>query len=368
MKANSIFMVLTMIICGLLSELANSQTDSCSSNLSLNRQVPFDASSLHCATAWNNHNYILRYVQTASNLWSFVLSAPVEDNFVAIGFSNNGFMIGSSAMVGWISSDDNTPIMKQYFLSGQSPPEVIPDSGNLNVTYSMITSQSSRLYLVFQLTTNLPSPRLIYSNGQPGMIPSGPSYRLTQHRDEVSTVLNYNTGTTSQEEVERSPGLRKGHGALSMISWGAMMIIGGLIARYGKDWDPIWFYTHIGIQSLAFCLGVIGVILGFVLEDRIHADVKTHKGIGVFILALGCLQVMALLARPEKSSKMRKYWNWYHYSVGRILMAFAIGNVFYGIHLGQKGNGWNVGYGILLAIFFVTSVIFEIRLWRKNSN
>ncbi|XP_065876272.1 cytochrome b561 and DOMON domain-containing protein At3g07570 [Euphorbia lathyris] len=363
-----ITLILIILLCGLLSEIANSQTDSCSSNLNLNRQLPFDISSLHCAPVWNNYNYVLRYVQTAANIWSFVLSAPEENSFVAIGFSNNGFMVGSSAMVGWISSDDNIPVIKQYLLTGQTPAQVIPDSGNLNVTYSMITSQSSRIYLAFQLTTDLPSPRLIYSRGQSGILPSAPSYRLTQHRDEVSTVLNYNTGTTSKEDVGRNSGLRKSHGALNMISWGALMIIGGIIARYGKDWDPIWFYAHTGIQSLAFLLGTIGVIIGFVLEDRIHANVSTHKGLGIFILVLGCLQVMAFLARPEKSSKLRTYWNWYHYSVGRTLMAFAIGNVFYGIHLGEKGSGWNVGYGILLAIFFLISVILEIRFWRKNSN
>lgn len=69
------------------------------------------------------------------------------------------------------------------------------------------------------------------------------------------------------------------------------MMIGGIIARYGKEWDPLWFYLHIGIQSLAFILGSIGVILGFVLEDRINASVSTHRGLGIFILVLGCLQV-----------------------------------------------------------------------------
>lgn len=75
---------------------------------------------------------------------------------------------------------------------------------------------------------------------------------------------------------------------------------------------------------------------------------------------------MALLVRPEKESKTRKYWNWYHQGVGRILIIFVIANVFYGIHLGEKGKAWNAGYGAVLAILVVTAVIFELRLWFKK--
>lgn len=46
-----------------------------------------------------------------------------------------------------------------------------------------------------------------------------------------------------------------------------------------------------GIQSFGFLLGVIGVSCGFLLENRSDADVSTHKGLGIFIFVLGCLQV-----------------------------------------------------------------------------
>ncbi|XP_050204848.1 cytochrome b561 and DOMON domain-containing protein At3g07570 [Mercurialis annua] len=365
MKTSNFIFSIFIIICS-LAFLVNSQTDSCSVNLNLNTQLPFDLSTLHCAAVWNSHNFVLRYVQTSPNLWSFVLSAPDANSYIAIGFSNNGLMVGSSAIVGWISSNDGSTNIKQYFLRAQLPNQVIPDSGNLNITYSMIISQSSRLYLAFQLLIDQPSSRLIYSVGPVGILPSAPSYQLTEHRDKVSTGLNYVTGESNNENVHSE--LRKSHGMLNMLGWGILMIIGGIVARHCKQWDPIWFYAHVGIQSLGFILGISGVICGFVLEDRLSAHVSTHKGIGVFILALGCLQVMAFLARPDKSSKVRKYWNWYHYTVGRILMVFAISNVFYGIHLGEKGTGWNAGYGIVLAILFIISVVLEVRIWKRNSN
>ncbi|XWS75951.1 hypothetical protein CRYUN_Cryun01aG0135700 [Craigia yunnanensis] len=364
MKLSSISSFFFFALQALSALLVNSQqTDSCSS--SLNLDVQFDTTSLHCLSVWSSHDFILRYVQTSSNVWSFVLSAPDTNSFVAMGFSSNGMMVGSSAMVGWISADGKGTV-KPYFLGGQRPNLVLPDQGNLTIVSnsSSITFQSSRLYMAFQLNTSQPLSRVIYSVGQIGVIPSSPGYALAEHRDKVSTLLNYVTGTSASKSPHSR--LRKSHGILNMLSWGILVIIGAIVARYFKQWDPIWFYSHAVIQSCAFILGISGVICGFVLEDRLKADVSTHKGLGIFILVLGCLQVMAVFARPNKESKLRKFWNWYHYCAGRLLIAFAIANVFYGIHLGEKGKGWNVGYGVVLAILLLVSFILEIQMWRRN--
>ncbi|ONI30207.1 hypothetical protein PRUPE_1G238000 [Prunus persica] len=98
------FIVFILIITTIFGSSAkvNSETDSCSSSLNLqNANLPFDAASLHCLSVWDAHNYILRYSQTSSNIWTFVLSTPAVNSFIAIGFSSNGQMVGSSAIVGW---------------------------------------------------------------------------------------------------------------------------------------------------------------------------------------------------------------------------------------------------------------------------
>ncbi|KAK8506000.1 hypothetical protein V6N13_002653 [Hibiscus sabdariffa] len=365
MKLSSISITFFLVLLhGSSVHLVNSQqTDSCGSNLKLD--VPFDTTSLHCLPVWSRNDFILRYVQTSSNVWSFVLSAPDTNAFIAMGFSSSGMMVGSSAMVGWISADGSGKV-KQYFLGGQRPNLVLPDQGNLTVVsnYRSITSRSSRLYMAFQLNTTQPLSRLIYSVGQIAVIPSSPGYALAQHRDQVSTTLNYVTGSSASKSPHSR--LRKSHGALNMLSWGILMIIGAMIARYCKQWDPIWFYSHAAIQSCAFVLGISGIICGLVLENRLKADVSTHKGLGIFILVLGCLQVMAAFARPNKESKMRKFWNWYHYSGGRILVVFSMANVFYGIHLGEKGSGWKAGYGVVIVFLILFSFILEVKMWRRK--
>ncbi|MFS7953937.1 putative cytochrome b561/ferric reductase transmembrane [Helianthus anomalus] len=219
--------------------------------------------------------------------------------------------------------------------------------------------------MAFQLAIDQPSQRLVYAvgdNNNPA--PSAPSFLLTQHRSEIAVRLNYASGQGSQTKAPYS-NLKRSHGILNMIGWGILIPIGAMIARYMKHLDSLWFYMHTGIQSLGFILGLAGVIAGVVLNDRIDAGVGKHKGLGVTILVFGFLQVLAFLARPSIDAKARKYWNWYHHNVGRLMILFAIVNIFYGIHLAKAGSSWNGGYGFILALFVITILILEFRKLRE---
>ncbi|CAA2960960.1 cytochrome b561 and DOMON domain-containing At3g07570-like [Olea europaea subsp. europaea] len=362
MKGSFIFSP-SFLILVLFFGAANSQ-DSCNSPLSLERSLPFDTASLQCVSVWPPQSFILRYQQASTNVWNFLLSAPNTNAYIGIGFSPNGKMVGSTAIVGWVQPDTTTD-MKMYYLGAQSPDQVIVvKEGNLKLGNSSMTVQSNQIYMAFQLIVDAPEKQLIYSVGQRNRLPSGPDYALTQHQDQISTLLNYATGQFQKENPDAS--LKRSHGILNMLGWGILMPIGVLVARHMRQWDPIWFYSHSIIQSFGFVLGVAGVICGIVLEDRLGANVNKHKGLGIFILTLGCLQVIAFLARPDKESKVRKYWNWYHFSVGRILIFLAAVNVFYGIHLGNAGTGWNAGFAVVLVTLFIVGAILELRMWKRK--
>ena len=81
---------------------------------------------------------------------------------------------------------------------------------------------------------------------------------------------------------------------------------------------------------------------------------------------LDFLQVMAVLIRPKKGSKPRKYWNWYHHNAGRIMVIFAISNIFYGIRLGMEGSSWYGTYAVILALMLIVAIVLEIRLCRQR--
>ncbi|KAJ8559414.1 hypothetical protein K7X08_003472 [Anisodus acutangulus] len=339
--------------------------DSCNSILNLESKLLFDTTSFHCLSVWDQQGYILRYMKTDTNVWSFVLSAPNTNAYIAMGFSKNGKMVGSTAIVGWVAND-GTATMKKYFLGGQSPNEVLPDEGNVqlvNLTSSIIV-ENSRIYVAFQLNTEMPSNRLIYSIGPAGMLPFTTDFRLSEHQDHTSTSLNYNTGQSETKTLYAN--LRRSHGLLNMFGWAIFMPIGVMVARYLRHYDPIWFYSHTTIQSVGFILGFAGIISGLVLNGRLQNNVNRHKGLGIFILVLGCLQVIAILVRPDKESKKRKYWNWYHYITGRLLIFLAAINVFYGIHLGNAGSSWKAVFSMVLVVLFIIAAVLEIRMWKRK--
>jgi len=77
-----------------------------------------------------------------------------------------------------------------------------------------------------------------------------------------------------------------------------------------------------------------------------------------FFYWLYVLQILAIVLRPKKDAKVRRYWNWYHHWVGRFALVLAAVNLFVGIHL-AKENGWNVGYGIILGLEIASIVALE---------
>lgn len=88
--------------------------------------------------------------------------------------------------------------------------------------------------------------------------------------------------------------LRRAHGCLNIIGWSVFLIIGALIARHYKHWDPIWFYAHAYILTLGVVCGFIGISCGLILSKKLPSSnaIKAHKNLGILVLFFGFLQVI----------------------------------------------------------------------------
>ncbi|KAJ0244337.1 Cytochrome b561 and DOMON domain-containing protein [Hirschfeldia incana] len=367
------FILFTVIGLQCLPLTIQQTTETCSSTLPLN-DLTFNSSLLQCVEAWTPQNYILRYARTVENTWSFILSAPDSSVFVGIGFSTDGHMIGSSAVVGWLPPNGGRGEAKQYFLGGQSPSQVMPDQGDLVIVNGSlkIESMSSRLYMSFQLTVEMPRKSILYAKGPAGFFPSSPGFRLREHQSMTTTTINYVTGSQRVVKGSSHSMLRKIHGLMNMFGWGIQIIIGAIVARHMRQttayfYGYLLYYSHIAIQTTGFLLGLIGIICGLFLENQTNANnVSTHKALGITILVMGVLQVLALLGQPDKESKYRKYWNWYHHNIGRVMIILTIFNIFYGIHLGKAGTSWSVGYGSAVGVLALVAIVLEVRNFLNN--
>uniref|UniRef100_A0A0E0L5J3 Cytochrome b561 and DOMON domain-containing protein n=1 Tax=Oryza punctata TaxID=4537 RepID=A0A0E0L5J3_ORYPU len=323
-------------------------------------------SGLNCQPVWNN--FVLRYHQDKNNVLRVVLSTMYSTGWVGMGFSRDGLMVGSSAMVGWIGRK-GLPHVKQFALRGKTSGKVVVNRGFLvsNNHDHTVVVQQARIYLAFQLqfSYRLTHQHIILAFGS--SIPV--NNKLTRHQDKTSFTFDFTTGKAF---VDGSfpYGLRRAHGALNLFAWGVLMPIGAILARYFRRMDPLWFYLHVGIQFVAFIIGLAGVVAGVALYNKIQADIPAHRGLGIFILVLGILQILAFFLRPNTDSKYRKYWNWYHHWSGRLVLFFAAVNIVLGIHVGGGDNSWKIGYGFNLAIILLAVIGLEFMLrtrWSRDS-
>ena len=75
---------------------------------------------------------------------------------------------------------------------------------------------------------------------------------------------------------------------------------------------------------------------------------------------------MAFFVRPGKETKIRKYWNWYHHSLGRLALFFAALNILLGIRIGGAGNDLKIGYGFILGAILLSTVALEVLRWIRR--
>lgn len=164
---------------------------------------------------------------------------------------------------------------------------------------------------------------------------------------------------------------------LNAVSWGILLPIGAITARYLKVFpaaDPTWFYLHALCQSSAYIAGVAGWVTGLQLGSKSAGIQYTaHRIIGIVIFCLATLQVSALLLRPKKEHKLRFYWNIYHHFIGYSVIVLSIVNIFKGFDILDPDQKWRRAYiGVLIGLAALAAVL-EVYTWyvvlkRKKSS
>ena len=69
------------------------------------------------------------------------------------------------------------------------------------------------------------------------------------------------------------------------------------------------------------------------------------------------MQVLAALWRPSVRSGLRRVWNVLHWYAGRLAVAIAIGNLYYGMYLYPASTN----YFIALSVVLGAIVLFLVR-------
>ncbi|KAI5077941.1 hypothetical protein GOP47_0007765 [Adiantum capillus-veneris] len=280
-------------------------------------------------------------------------------------------MIGSSAMVGYMSFMGGNGVVNQYYLGGKTSDEVVVHQGNLTVVQNsaVVTLQNQTMYMAFQIDVNdmlTASSNVIYAYGFSGITPNSSGYIEGPHLATFEMSFDFTTGSSTVIS-DPTETLRKGHGIVNIFAWALLAPIGAFIARYLRQRESLWFPLHIGCQITSYILGITGVALGIKLTKELPtADWRHHRVVGVFVLFLATLQILAICARPDKDSKHHNMWSWYHFIVGRCLLFLAAVNIVIGIRIADAGPSWTAGYAFVLVVTLLAFLSLETTYWCRK--
>ncbi|XP_065852684.1 cytochrome b561 and DOMON domain-containing protein At5g47530 [Euphorbia lathyris] len=276
-------------------------------------------------------------------------------------------MVGSQALVAYPTSDGT---VKAYtcpisgYRTSMEQGELSFDVSDLSATYSnneIIIYATLGISKLGKTVLNQVWQQGPVSADTPAMHPtSGPNLQSMGTIDLLS-------GASAAGQGNDKLAKRNTHGVLNAVSWGVMMPIGALTARYLKvikPGNPTWFYLHVSCQCIAYIVGVAGWGTGLKLgSESAGVQFNVHRNIGITLFVLGTLQVFALLLRPKPDHKLRFYWNMYHHSIGYTTILLSIVNIFKGFSILNPEQKWKDAYIVIVVVLCLCAAALEGVTW-----
>lgn len=273
-------------------------------------------------------------------------SVPKE-SWIAIGFSPNGQMVGSEAVIGL---PDAGSVLK-YGMSAQLNAGVqpLPDNQQTLIETS-ITQVGGETVLTFTKILDEAGeiPIVLGTNTLLGAY--GFDNSLNFHESRGSFSVDFLAGENQEAGVieTRKKTLWQAHGICAALAWGLFspLAIGAAVLRY---WLPngLWFKIHQALNLTVIILTVFAfafAVAAIQTEQLSHfsPSPNPHKLIGLIVVILAVGQTFGGLFRPhatepgETKTSSRKGFEIGHRSLGFILLLMAWYQVASGIGIFQR--------------------------------
>ncbi|KHN43618.1 Ferric-chelate reductase 1 [Glycine soja] len=278
-------------------------------------------------------------------------------------------MIGSQAFVAVYKHDGS---IKAYTSPITSYATMLQE-GNLTFPVYGVSASYTNGHVIIFASFQLPGNTTLVNHAwQEGLVSDDGTLR--PHSFSRANLQSFGTLDFLSGKVSETGGnsdsritLRNVHGVLNTISWGVLMPIGVILARYLKAFDclgPTWFQLHRACQSLAFLMGIAGFGTGLYIGNHYGIHNAPHRCVGITLLCLAITQVcLAVFLRPKKDHKYRMFWNIFHYIVGYSIIALAVWNVFKGFDILNAQNIWKKTYVGSIISLAIIAVVLEVITW-----
>ena len=211
---------------------------------------------------------------------------------------------------------------------------------------------------------------ILYAKGSGGITQHTASDRAVS---SVKVDLQSNTDLgASEDELVRI----KAHGGLAIMAWLCVINIGYIIARYYKPlWSgkkvlgaDIWFLIHRIMMVSGAVLAITS--FGVIIQGHFHVGEnnfeKAHPYIGVLVFCFVIINPILGILRPDKASKYRPVFYWFHYCIGVVVIVLALTNIYIGIRLRKAATSRKAYYIFIAYEVFQIAMIIVLEVLRSK--
>ncbi|CAN7058464.1 hypothetical protein IGI04_014681 [Brassica rapa subsp. trilocularis] len=355
----SLFAVWTILLVLNVNGQSGCDTHRFANNIAFTSCTPLSALGSFLHWNYNGQNSTVsiayRHPGTSSSSW------------IAWGLNPSGArMVGTQALVAFTNSSGQF----QAYTSSVDDFSTQLQPGSLSFGVSLVSATlvngEATIFATLELPANLVMTNQVW---QEGPVANGVPQTHQRTGDNMRSIgrIDFRTGQSSASGGSSGNRLRRRntHGILNAVSWGVLLPMGAMMARYMKVFTaPTWFYLHIVFQVSGYVIGVSGWATGIKLgNDSPGTSYSTHRNLGIALFTFATLQVFALLLRPKPDHKYRFYWNVYHHTVGYATIILSIINIFKGFDILDPEDKWRWAYIGILIFFGACVVILEPLTW-----
>ena len=280
------------------------------------------------------------------------ISSPEPAGFISIGWSSDGSMIGSDAVICLASGAGSVGMYKLVSKSDAAE--------NANSEYSNVLSEAFVVVEDGQIACEFTRPLLVENAVPFGLSSSTIQISSKGTQDQISYHDLYSTsfsvfldgrGAGDGVPVSELQRRQQIHGVLMLVSWGFLLPAGAVIAKFYQNRDPWWFRLHLVCQIGGISLALASFILalgwfGPIYDVAITTDEsRTHGTVGIVAMSLGLAQPVNGLLRPKHGHKFRFGWEVLHKGSGWIALFVAAAAVVLGINNYDYDGGGGGGGG-----------------------
>eukprot|EP00898_Chlorokybus_atmophyticus_P008699 jgi/Chlat1/8830/Chrsp91S09256 len=325
---------------------------------------------LQCSTQLDGTRYVLHWTLNDTKLE--VASVAETTGFVGLGFSKDGGMVGSQAVIGWVDDSTGTLDINMYNLNGQVPSQVVPNNG-IRLSSKSGSQNSTTTTVRWQLDVNSALPEFLQLTATTQLIWSYSSSNfdgLAYHgTTRGATQVDFSTGQ-AQNVPSSSPFSKKAaqlaHGIINFIAFGVLLPLGVLVARNLRYKDPVWFHMHYSIQITGVILATVAFIIAMA---KLLPYGTWHGKLGTAVYALAVTNVLLALFRPPVHHKYRQLWSWPHRLIGISVIIMAAVTIFKGINRyaflqGYSPKAVNIAFGVYVGV--LAAVALALEFWRMR--